>query len=241
MKSHSEDAASQVIEDVLCNVCEQVFDNSADVKNHIDNQHSTIGGAHVHHKETVELESLFSCDQCDYDSDTRENLNIHNDRNIHDVHNLNSTLEEKDYPKHAETIKLDEVKLMTCYLCKYETYDQSKLDDHGFSKHGIIQCDKCEYRAEDNDILKKHKMKHTGSILFSCGVCEFESSKQSMLVDHKESKHTIEKELTIDCVRCEKVFSHAFLLKSHSCMPMFKYPCDKCSFVAISVSERLEH
>ena len=54
------------------------------------------------------------------------------------------------------------------------------MEDHKFRKHGIINCDKCEYSAEDSDIMKKHKMKHTGRILFTCNICEFETSKQSM-------------------------------------------------------------
>lgn len=153
---------------------------------------------------------------------------------------MNRTLEEA-YPKPTENSKQKEIEKMSCYLCDYKTHELSKLDDHSFRKHGIIQCDKCEYKAEDNDILKKHKIKHTGRILFSCGICEFESSKQSMLVDHTESKAPSKEGLRYRCDRCEKEFSHAFLLKSHSCIPVFKYPCEKCSFVAISVAERLEH
>ena len=119
------------------------------------------------------------------------------------------------------------------------------MDNHGSSKHGIVDCDKCEYRAEDFDIMKKHKMKHTGRIVFTCNICEFESSKQSMLVEHKESKHRNSKEWNeeeaIKCNRCEKQFKHAFLLKNHTCIPAFKYPCQTCQFVAISVIELLEH
>ena len=36
MKGHSVDAASRVIEDVLCNVCEQVITNPYDVENHVN-------------------------------------------------------------------------------------------------------------------------------------------------------------------------------------------------------------
>ena len=62
-----------------------------------------------------------------------------------------------------------------------------------------------------------------------------------MLMDHTESKETSVEDLSYECDQCEKEFSHAFIEKSHTCIPVFKYPCEKCSFVAISVAELLDH
>ena len=42
----------------------------------------------------LQVESLFSCYQCDYDTDTIDGLNKHYFNNIHNVHNQNKTLED---------------------------------------------------------------------------------------------------------------------------------------------------
>ena len=39
-------------------------------------------------------------------------------------------------------------------------------------------------------LMNQHKMKHTESSLYTCGVCEFEATKLAMLKDHIEIKHT---------------------------------------------------
>ena len=177
--------------------------------------------------------------------------NKHNLRNIHDVHNQNRTLdeiteflaEERRNSGRAESVTTD---MLMCYLCLYETTEVSQMDDHGFHKHGILNCDKCDYTAEDSDIMTKHKINNTGRILFSCGICEFEASKQCMLENHKESKHankehSKEEVSSHECRICDTVFQYSFLLKSHACVPAFKFPCGKCSFVGITLGEVLEH
>ena len=39
---------------------------------------------------------LFSCNQCEFDSENEEDLKVHLRRNIHDIRNLNKTFENKD-------------------------------------------------------------------------------------------------------------------------------------------------
>ena len=236
-------------------MCDKLFDRVCGIEEHMSAQHpSDEINPKVELKArlpgTVEVESLFSCNQCDFDTDKSDNLIKHYKKSIHDVLNLNKTLDEanstqKEEQKASTTRKEERENVKySCYLCQYETRNSREMDDHGASEHGIINCDKCEYRAEDFDIMKKHKLKHTGRILFTCNICEFESSKQSMLAEHKESKHSNPKEMEMasyECDRCEKQFKHAFLLKNHTCIPAFKYPCQVCTFVAISVIELLEH
>ena len=249
MECHTatQDTVSQVIEDVLCRVCDKLFDRVCSIQEHMSTQHQSEGmNTKVDFKanapENVEVESLFSCNQCDFDTNKSDYLIKHYKKNIHDIHNLNKTLEDDNTPQKDELQKgssprnqIEENVAYSCYLCKYETRSSREMDNHGSSKHGIIDCDKCEYRAEDFDIMKKHKMKHTGRIVFTCNICEFESSKQSMLVEHKESKHRNSKEWNeeeaIKCNRCEKQFKHAFLL--HTCfqislsdMPICSNKCD---------------
>ena len=244
---------TRVVEEILCIVYEKVFDTSSGIDIHLTNKQSTDIKDKVHDNasEPVRLESLLSCNQCDFDTDNNDSLLTHYKKNMHDVLNLNKTLEEKNTTQEVE-VETERIKEnrnnteLSCHLCEYSTKVLREMEDHKFRKHGIINCDKCEYSAEDSDIMKKHKMKHTGRILFTCNICEFETSKQSMLVEHKEAKHKsteeINKEKTVfECNRCETDFQYGFLLKNHTCIPTFKYPCEICTFVAISVGEILEH
>ena len=59
------------------------------------------------------------------------------------------------------------------------------MDNHVINHHGFIPCEKCEYIAGDKILMKQHKLKHTGSSLYICGVCEFDS----ILEEHSEIKH----------------------------------------------------
>ena len=84
---------------------------------------------------------------------------------------------------------------------------------------------------------------HTGRIIFTCQVCEFEATRQSMLDDHIEIKHT-EKDLPpekYDCRKCEQVFPTSLHLEYHICKPTYKYPCHVCEFMGLSVLEVLTH
>ena len=90
--------------------------------------------------------------------------------------------------------------------------------------------------------MKKHQMKHTGRILFTCSICEFESTRQSMLEDPKESKHGIGRtpRIFFPCDICESKFPY-FLLKKHVCVPVSKFPCGKCQFASSGLMELSRH
>ena len=65
----------------------------------MSNQHTanaTGMGNHEYSKQTglLNVESLLSCDQRDFDSDDGDSLKKHIHDNIHNVHNQNKTLED---------------------------------------------------------------------------------------------------------------------------------------------------
>ena len=182
--------------------------------------------------------ALFSCNRCDFDAETREGLQQHSELNIHNIKDEN-ILQEIIVKSEVEPI---DKRTFYCYKCDYSSDDEHEIEEHGCRVHGMVKCDRCEYIAEDLDIMKKHKMKHTGRIIFSCNICEFETTRESMLVTHKESKHTNpEEKLNIECKTCEKSFPYLFHYNEHSCKPIFKYPCEKCKFKAIELAEIVEH
>ena len=92
------------------------------------------------------------------------------------------------------------------------------MDEHCVQEHGFINCEKCDYTAEDKDLMKKHMTKHTGGRIFTCNYCVFEATKQSILEDHMETKHAKkepwwqeDEPQTYQCDACETTFNHLFV------------------------------
>ena len=171
-------------------------------------------------KVEVEMKNLFFCSQCDFDSENENDLKTHITKNIHDVQNVNRTFQETVEEKKKEQKK--SLYLFSCHICSYETSDLRNLDEHGVKNHGFVNCDKCDFSAEDRNILEIHMRKHTGGQIYTCFICEFEATRQCMLDDHIESKHGNNKpwwnevEQTCHfCERCEKTFQHLFVKRYH--------------------------
>ena len=55
---------------------------------------------------TVEVESLQSCDKCDYEADDISDLRNHNAKNVHDVKNKNKTITEEDKQRRCSNVTL---------------------------------------------------------------------------------------------------------------------------------------
>ena len=122
------------------------------------------------------------------------------------------------------------------------------MDDHCVVQHGIMVCEKCEYRAEDKGIMESHMKYHTGKTVHTCFIYEFEATRQSILEDHMEMKPQqknpwwYEAELkNHQCEHCEQTFKHLFVKRYHSCKQVSKYACSTCSFMSVSLDEHLTH
>ena len=218
----------------------------------------------------MEETRLVSCNLCDFDTESDQELKSHQRKGIHksetsasykceecefsfktelflDKHTRN-THKQAEYPSEASesssTKKKEEGKIQRCCFWDFETPDGLKLNDHEVDKHGMLNCDKCDYSALDKGIMKKHKTQHTGIFLFQCGKCEFEATKQAMLDNHHELKHPTPQETSAvrhRCEKCEIDFDDAFIFKSHICIITSKYQCEQCSFTAITLAELLSH
>jgi hypothetical protein len=106
-------------------------------------------------------------------------------------------------------------------MCDYVTNNTAQINEHAFLVHGIVKCERCDYSAEDKDIMKAHMKRHTGRIIFQCGKCEFEATRQSLLENHIEARHSyVPPQLKQKCERCEKVFPDIFQIKYHTCIPV---------------------
>ena len=124
---------------VMCDDCSFTAPSDNSIENHVKQKHG--------------LKELVSCDQCDFDSEDSSKLQEHLTKNIHDINIENRTIQEPVF--------------LQCHKCNHEATDSPKLDLHVINLHGFVRCDKCEYMAEDRDIMKKHKKKHTGTSVFT--------------------------------------------------------------------------
>ena len=186
--------------------------------------------------EDIQLDCIYSCDKCDFESEVEKELEVHLANNIHNVMNSNKSL--------VDVSKVEECKdVVNCYLCEYTASDEKSMKVHGNDVHGIVDCKKCSYSAEDNDILNNHMKRHTGRNIFTCSICEFEATREFLLENHMESKHEKKPSLLDDpqCEKCGKKFPLYFLSRYHICGPQYTYPCQVCSFVAIDLEEIIDH
>ena len=231
--------------DFKCESCTPEFSNN-DIKNHTSQKHSSPENTSsiMAFKQTdrvsneVGVEIVRSCDKCDFESEDEKDMDAHKMENVHDVWMKNITLDDEK----VENCKENPV-IYECHLdlCKFIASHQKALDEHGIKEHGILKCIKCEYTAEDQDILKNHMKTHTGRIIFTCTVCEFEATREILLENHKEMKHGEQSDRKTKCCDCEKMFPALFLSRYHICGPQYTYPCQLCSFVAIDLEEIVSH
>ena len=54
----------------------------------------------------VGLDTFFSCDKCEYESETKQDLKLHTDENIHDIWSRNKSFESKTNHENASIKKL---------------------------------------------------------------------------------------------------------------------------------------
>ena len=88
-------------------------------------------------------------------------------------------------------------------------------------EHGILVCQKCDYRAEDRSLMRKHMETHTGTSLLPCRICEFETTKKATLDEHIEIKHNQKsggsKDRDHHCEKCGKTYNGKVALTYHKC------------------------
>ena len=102
------------------------------------------------------------------------------------------------------------------------------MDNHVICEHGYIKCDR--------------------NIYFICGICEFEATRQELLENHMETKHTKKTfwwqendRNEYNCDMCEKKFNNLFVMRYHKCVQETKYACELCDFMGISLYELYMH
>ena len=175
------------------------------------------------HHQVPKMDSLHSCNKCDFVSEEIEDLRRHEEKNIHNIQDQNMMM-IKELNTNVE-LEDDSSK---CYLCDFVANKKDNLKKHAMNVHGIEKspCSKCDYVAEDEDILGDHMKRHTDGILFSCYRCEFEATREYLLDNHNESKHMKKANpAEINCEYCEKTFMYCYAYEHHICKATSKFAC----------------
>ena len=202
----------------------------------------------------MDVIDILSCSKCDFETECESDLQKHLDTGIHEScvevsykcekcefsFKNESLLKDHDKNHHQEILQ----SVLTCSFGDYTCYHPMELKNHEVEKHGMVYCEKCDYSALDQEIMKKHMTTHTGRILFQCGKCEYESTRQALFDEHMETKHPVIQDSVSDtkrrCDKCERSFEAGFIFDAHNCIITSKYKCEQCCFTAVILVELLE-
>ena len=112
-----------------------------------------------------------------------------------------------------------------------EETDKVQCDKIGRSRkrnEGKYACDKCEYKSELKQNIKRHtESQHLGILKFFCKSCNYKSYFSSHIRVHMKLKHKIEngKICRIGCKKCAEGEEHNICDKIEG-----KFACDKCEY-----------
>lgn len=125
----------------------------------------------------TELANLFNCGECDFKTNSRRSIRMHNN-------------------------KAHESNLVSCKDCQMKFKTIEFLIYHEERKHKKFTCEKCDHTANSARHLKLHKEKEHKKNLrqaFKCKKCSYVGKSLILLKAHGSSKHTI----LIKCDFCE--------------------------------------
>lgn len=194
----------------VCHVCGMISQNSAKLKDHIDQSHRTIRQCnkcmkvvltYYHWKTCPETETdtekpTHRCEKCSYNTSHPNNLKIH----------------EKTHKKRS----------FPCRFCPKMLLSQEMVDKHTRNKHGRFVRLKCEYcdlpfttlRARKFHVRTMH-VTIKEEVFLRCPSCYAVLKTASELDLHKKTMHSTKKLGPFPCPDCYKEFSSTKLLNKH--------------------------
>ncbi|XP_063899037.1 zinc finger protein 682 isoform X5 [Helicoverpa armigera] len=190
----------------LCEICGQGFVAQANVTSHIKNVHSITNGQ--------------KCQKCDKVFRNPYALQIHCDR-IHKMELLKcpkcpEILASKYLKKQHLALVHDVKKLQfNCDQCTRVFTMKSRLVQHQLRTHlkqKTVACEICGFKVFNNDLLKRHMVRHDDSRPFECEVCSKTFQRKKTLEIHKRI-HTNDRRYV--CKECGRAFVQVTSWKLH--------------------------
>ena len=213
-----------------CSQCGKKFINKFALKNHT-NKHLGI---------------TFSCEQCNFKTNNKSNLNCHikfhhEERewflcNLCEYKGTKRGLRVHKESKHGG-------KTFPCHICDYASTTNKNLKKHIRDRHisGVLKCETCEYSCSTKDKLEYHtKHSHSDPVFIQCTKCDYVAKRGVGLSQHKRVHHEMKR---FKCDICEKLFTERRRLKIHILNKHegVVWKCDNCSFKAAQPKSLSEH
>ncbi|XP_044727707.1 zinc finger protein 260-like [Chrysoperla carnea] len=166
----------------------------------------------------MEEKQQFQCDICQRKFVSEENLNAHQ-KLIHSV------VEEE----------------LICEQCGKICKNKHRLAEH-LNTHNarIFNCDECAKCFKSMQVLKIHKLTHSGIKMFECDVCGKKFSRRGQLTTHS-TIHT--GNLPYECSYCKKQFRQKYYLKVHLRQHTGErpYSCTECNHFFANDANFIKH
>lgn len=172
----------------------------------------------LHHINKEHLKLKYSCEQCNYTTDRKYNLNIHIKRHHEKIRYQCTVCEYEAMSRtslkyHVQSIH--ENVTYPCKLCNMIFKGNTSLKDHILVVHEKKgqKCSECDYRARNNANLKIHyDSVHRRLMNYSCDKCIFQTANPKTLKQHISAKHEGAK---FDCDQCDLIVSTVDGLRRH--------------------------
>nr|CAH7755591.1 unnamed protein product [Callosobruchus chinensis] len=197
---------------------------------------------------------LYSCDKCDYKTDSLSKLNnihklIHGDVRAFACSICTKTFKNSKQLRNHKITHQEKTKksLHRCQDCSKHFTDKRHLRIHNDVVHKKIKpflCNFCGYKGPSKSSLKMHIRQHTGEKPFECDVCSYTTSDHNSLRRHK-FRHTGHK--PYKCSYCSYACIQSSTYKTHL---KTKHPglendhlfiCGKCQFRTVSKDIHMSH
>ena len=258
---HEEDneIVNQVVEDLLCNVCESVFKSSEEMNNHVLDKHKILNEV-----VDVELENIFSCEKCDFETEREDELKVHIKNNIHNI--ISDIKEVTENAPTASEISYkhtyeENLESKSCPFCDLKSKNNDQLKKHIRNIHNenkvdekddqdkieteaiedCFTCHKCEFIGNRNEMEKHFKSKHKEC---TCQLCGSDFVDDISLKDHLQAEHARPSRFEpFPCEKCGLVLATFHLLQEHmnSHKNSVAHKCRFCDFLAENEDSIQEH
>ena len=235
VKSKEEEEANCLWEE-----CDFKTNNQTILKEHFEEVHmeylrtkylSNDNKSNEHCIETeVQIDDILSCQQCDFETESAEQIEDHNKKNIHSIKIKNELFSEKtesvgvDSNEEIDSFELENPS--PCPFCDLPLKNLKELKTHILTTHGNDQTDRIETVASE--------------IYSKCEECEFVVTPGDR-EKHMQSEHT----KTVRCEKCSLNFSEKEALDNHNLAyhkePREPFPCDTCGLVLATFGLLQEH